>query len=268
MLDIHQLKEKVRGKTVGIVALGKSIEELERRRASFNHKDMIWVGLGQFDIIDFLKFDIIVDMASVPESRLVRYEPVRMARISKALCDNPERIWITSDGLHRDVILRLKMVQFWEQHSNRTMFIDSIFPRDKIAKFMEVPNSLTLCVAAMIAGMAKRIIIFGCDGYDGSYADGAYSYYKSEEVKKERQLALGSIEDPGINRDTKAFQNKFKDFYALYCSHFNNFPDIYNCSPNTIYTNMRKINYDEAIRLLNGEELEPEREGDGWQIIY
>jgi hypothetical protein len=266
MIDINLLREKVKGRTVGIVVLGKSIYELEKRIDEFKDQDILWVGLGQFDIIKFLKFDIVFDTASVPEGRLKIYEPIRIARLDKYLSENHENIWITSSGLKRDVIVRLKYDLFWMQHENRILFVDSLFPRDRIAKFMEVPNSLTLCIGAMIAGLAKKIIVFGCDGYNGDVSVGAESYYKSEEVKAERQAALGSIEDPGINRDTNIFQKKFKEFYNLYASYFDNTPDIYNCSTESIYTCMRKIDYNQAIEVAKGNELEIER-GDGWHLI-
>jgi len=268
MLDITKLREKTKNKTVGIVVLGKSIYELEKRIEEFKDKDICWVGIGQFDIVTFINFDIVFDTASVPESRLKHYEPMRIGRINKYLSQDQNKIWITSGGLKRDVIDRLKYTDFWEQYSNQILFVDSLFPRETIGKFMDVPNSLTLCVGAMIAGLAKNIIIFGCDGYNGptDTGEGVLSYYKPEEIKKERMAALGSIEDPGINRDTKTFENKFKDCYLRYATQFDNFPDVFNCSSNTIYTHIRKIDFDDVKTILSGNALEPDR-GPGWHLI-
>jgi hypothetical protein len=177
-------------------------------------------------------------------------------------------LWITSHGIYRDAIQRLKLYDFWEKYKEQTLIVDTLWPRDEIPKYMDVPNTLTMACGTAIAGGAKKIILFGCDGYTGpvNTGEGILTYYRPEEVKKERMAALGSIEDPGINRDTGAFQKRFKECYLRYANLFNNCPDVYNCSPITLYDHMRKINYDQALELAKGNELEIER-GPGWHLI-
>jgi hypothetical protein len=277
MLDLPQLKDKIRGRSCAIIAHGKSIEELETRIHEFASYDICWIGLGQFDTIERyilhpagMYFDIVFDCATVPESKMKNYEnKQRMPRLESFLSQSTDRMWVTTHGIYRDTIKALHFDSFWNQFEKQVMMVDSLFPRDGIEQYMEVPNSLTLACSIPIAGGAKNIILFGCDGYIGPTDTGEsiLTYYKPEEVKKERMAALGSIEDPGINRDTRLFEKMFKDCYLRYGTLFNCIPDIYNCSPNTLYSHIRKINYDEAKNILEGQTLDPVR-GDGWSLLY
>jgi hypothetical protein len=115
---------------------------------------------------------------------------------------------------------------------------------------MSVPNSVTLLIAACIAGGAKKIITFGLDGYNGDIKKGLESCCHPEIVREERLLALGSKDDPGINRDTDLFEKNFGRLYEEYKKLFNSNTEIFNCSPSSVYTCIKKITYDEAIKEL------------------
>lgn len=257
MKDINGLIEKIAGRTCCLVASGASLYELEQNIELYRDLNICWVGLGQFDVPErnILKkinktFDIVFDTASVPESRIEVYERWRMERIAIYLRASDEHVWITSDGLHRDVILRLNMSPLWTKFNNQILLVDNLFPKSSISQYMEVPNSLTLACGALIAGRAKNIVLFGCDGYSGDLSKGADSYYHPEEVKKERMLALGSEEDPGINRDTDLFPQKFLILMSRYFLLFKHFPEIYNCSSITMYNHIQKIKHEQVKELV------------------
>jgi len=270
------LKQKVKGKTCFLIAQGKSINELEERIEEFKDLDICWVGLGQFNTVEkFImekagkSLDVVFDASSIAESRVHEYETtMRLPRLEYFLSKNYDKLWITTHGIYRDAIQRLSLWDFWFKYKEQTLIIDSLFPRDEISIYMDVPNSLTLATGALIAGGAKNIILFGCDGYTGPIAtgEGILSYYRPDEVKKERMASLGSIEDPGINRDTGEFQKRFKEVYNRYANLFNNCPDVYNCSPITLYEHIRKIDYNQALKIATGGKLEIER-GEGWHLI-
>jgi len=274
---IKALQKCIGKRPCGIIAQGKSINELELRMNEFKDYDMCWMGIGQFDTVEKYimepqdkSLDLVFDSSSIPESRIPAYErEQRIPRLEYFLSKNSSKLWIMSHGIYRDAILRLKLVDFWKKYEKQSIWVDHLFPRDEIALYMDVPNTLTLATAVAIAGGATKIILFGCDGYTGpvNTGEGILTYYRPEEVKKERLLALGSIEDPGINRDTNAFQKRFKECYNRFANLFNNCPDVYNCSPITLYDHIRKINYDECKLILNGGSLEPER-GPGWHLIF
>lgn len=275
-MERQLLQRIIKNRHCALVAQGKSLDELEKRFAEFKDFDVCWVGLGQFDTVEKYIFephnkslDMVFDCSTQPDGFRKNYELTqRIPRLEHYLSKDMNKLWITTHGIYRDTILNFKLNDFWAKYCGKTLMVDKLFPRDLVPKFVDVPNSLTLACAPLIAGGAKTITLFGCDGYTGptDTGEGVLSYYRPEEVKKERLAALGSIEDAGINRDTGAFQKKFKDCYTRYASLFNHFPDVYNCSPSTLYTHIRKIDYDQAKKVFQGEALELER-GEGWHLI-
>ena len=259
-----------------IIAHGNSIYELQRRMQEFKNLDICWVGIGQFDTIEKYimepagkSLDIVFDCGSVPDARSKKYElNQRIPRLEYYLGKNDRKLWITTFGAVRDGIKRFSIDEFWSKYENQTLMIDSLFPRDQVPKYMCVPNSLTLCVGAMIGAKAKKIILFGCDGYKGTPTDGINSYYRPDEVKKERLAALGSIEDKGINRDTNAFEGLFKDRYIRFADYFQYYPAVFNCSPNSVFECIPKINYDQAKLIMQGQEVKVQDNEKGWKILW
>ena len=118
---------------------------------------------------------------------------------------------------------------------------------------MEVPNSLTLLIGLMAISGAKKIILFGVDGYKGKHEDNLQSFYKPELQKQERILAEGGENRTGIVQDTSNFENKFMRHYKAYCVRYSVDPptEIINCSPISIYKIFKKVNYDEIKEYLS-----------------
>jgi len=240
------------GKTVCVTCLGKSIEELEKRIELFRNKDIVWVGLGQFDIVYFnilLKikhnFTIIFDTATVIERYCKDYEMnVRFPRIINFFKNSNNSLWITSDGMIRDSI-KPYMPELLAHYGQKIRIVDELFPIDTRRDYMEVPNSLCLLLGVLLYGQAKQIIIFGSDGYKGDPKLNLYSYYKPELVRQERMAALGQDWDEGINRDTVNFAEQTESKIKLYSKYFKHSCPIYNCSPSTYYTYPQRITYDE-----------------------
>lgn len=241
------LKNIINNRPVFILLHGGSVQNLEDRIEEFKDANICWCGLGHFQIFEKYmlskidkRLDLVFDMATVP--RREAYEPVRHERLNEFLGRSDNNLWLTSHGMIRDEWDKVK--------PEKCLLVDSLFPQDQIPYYMDVPNSATLCIASMLAGGASKIFIFGLDGYKGSLQEGYKSYYKPEEAKKERLLALGSIEDPGINRDTDNFSIRFPTCLRRYRELFGNYCDIYNCSPNSIYTCIEKIDYSKIKNIL------------------
>lgn len=253
---INKLKDIINKRTVAIVLQGKSVEELERCIEDFKDKDICWASLGVFDIIEDSilskigkNLDIVFDCATVPEARLEYYETtVRFPRITKFL-ERGNNLWITTHGLIRDSVKPFRP-DILEKYSSQILQVDSIFPLSEVPKYMDVPNSVTLLIAAMLCGGASKIVIFGLDGYKGDPKQGVNFYYKPSQIRKERFVALGTDEDPGISRDTDGFQVRFPKILSNYRNLFNNWCEIYNCSPNSHYQIPTNINYTELRRIL------------------
>ena len=197
------------------------------------------------------KLDIVFDCATVPHARIEHYEiHTRFPRIEEFLKRKENNIWITTHGLIRDSVEPLRP-DIYDNFKEKIVLVDNLFPPDEIPKWMDVPNSLTLIIACALAGGASKIIIFGLDGYSGDISKGVDSYYKKETVIKERQSALGSYIDAGINRDTKGFENRFPKILEQYRMLFGNNCEILNCSPSSYYTVLPKIKYSELEEVLN-----------------
>jgi len=258
MTDINYLKEIINGRTVAICLQGKSIETLEKRITEFKDFDICWTSLGVFDIIDTYilskinkTLDIVFDCATVASARIPHYEKyMRFPRLEKFLSRKKKNLWITSRGIIRDSIVPL-YPEFFQLYQHKICEVDRFFPAKPLGKWMNVPNSFTLAVGAMLAGEAKEIIVFGMDGYLGDPTKGVESYYKSDYIIKERQAALGTVQDPGINRDSKELEEKFTNKLIEFQKLFWNHATILNCSPGSIFKIPKNNTYDEIIGRLN-----------------
>jgi len=249
---MEYIRSLINNKIVCVTCLGNSIEELEKRIDIFKKKYVVWVGLGQFDIIQDniltkikSRFSIVFDTATVPEEFRKNYEvETRLPRIIKYFRDTNDSLWLTSDGLVRDSI-KPYMPDLLAQYQHKIIVIDNMFPKNNRRNYMEVPNSVCLLIGSLLYGRPKKIIIFGLDGYDGDPKQNLISYYKPDLVLQEHLAALGQDWDPGIKRDTKEFIDRFSYHLRLYEDLFNHRCEIYNCSPKSLYTVPQKITYDD-----------------------
>jgi hypothetical protein len=256
MVQLQRLKNIIKKRTCSLVASGRSIENLEKMMPQLKHLDICWCGLGVFNITEngiFLpnnkRYEVVFDCSSIPHARIPHYETFwRIPRLEEYLSRNDFNIFITTDGLKRDCFKAVNRQDIIDKYDFKIMEVDKIFPDHS---WMDVPNSLTFLIASVIAGEASKIIIFGSDGYSGDIITGVKSYYKADDFEADRIAALGSNQDPGINRDTKHFEERFKTCYNRFCELFNNYPPIYNCSPITLYTFPKKITYEQLEGVLN-----------------
>jgi len=248
---ITQLKQRIENKVFGICAGGQSIEELE---TYLPRLDMCWGGLGGFDVVERgifrphgQRFNVVFDAASIPHARIPHYEGlVRIPRLEDYL-SREDSIFITTGGLIRDSFKAMDRMDIVEKYKDKIIEVDKLFPSHN---YMDVPNSLTLFTAALVAAGVRKIILFGCDGVKTGQADNLHTYYHAHEVSAERMSALGTFLDGGISRDKDNFETMFREKYDGFCKLFNHYPEVVNCSPITVYTNIRTINYEDLHKEL------------------
>ncbi len=248
---MSKLQEIIKGRTVGFMLHGQSIKELEDHIVELKDADICWVSTSLFPIMEKYilskidkNLDIVFDCATVPHSRLEHYENIRLPRLEEFLERPVNNLWITTHGLMRDSVYPFApWLSGW--YFEKILLVDSLFPPNNIPYWMDVPNSTALAIGAIIAGGAKRIITFGLDGYKGDITTGVNSYYQPNEHRKERLAALGTEQDPGINRDTAGFETRFTQRLVEYKELFGNDCEIVNCSPNSLYNMIPKISYSE-----------------------
>jgi len=255
---MEQLYNIIKNKNVVIMSHGKSIEELEERIDEFKDYDIVWTSLNQFTIVeDFIlskigkRLSIVLDCSSVADSRIRLFEyKLRMPRLCEFLSRSENNIWVTTKGIIHLYHRFLNEGDFIRNYRHKIFLVDEIFPRSKIGYFMSVPNSITLLIALFVQAQAKNIIMFGFDGYTGGLEEGINFCYKPRHQALERTIALGTLMDNGINRGTIAFESNFCRIFKEYKTMFNSKTNIINCSPNTYYTCIEKVNYDEVKKWL------------------
>ncbi len=256
---MERVKKIVNNKTCAVMLHGKSIEELENRIDEFRGYNMVWTSLSQFTVMqDFIldkinqELSIVLDCSSVANDKIRAFEyNIRKPRLERLLRKPFYNLWVTTNGiinLYRNV---LNENDFMNKFSSKIFAVDNIFPKQKISHYMDVPHSANLLIALLIAGGAKKIILFGFDGYNGSIEEGIKSYYKSDLALQERLIALGTHRDDGINYGTRMFEERFPNLHINYIKLFNNSPKILNCSPNSLYTVLPKVDYNEVKKWLN-----------------
>lgn len=250
---MNKISRIVNNRIVAIMLHGRSIEKLEKRITEYRDMNICWASMGLFTIMERYilnkiskRLEIIFDSATVPESRMSKYEnKVRLPRIESFLERTDNNLWVTSHGIVRDSIRGLGRYDILDRFQEKIYEVDGLFPRRNIGQYMSVPNSATLFIASIMASNPKKIIIFGLDGYVGNATSGVYSYYKSNLAAEERLSALGSLRDDGVNRDSNSFLNRFPNLLKEYRRLFNCHAPIANCSPSSIYQCPTKINYNE-----------------------
>lgn len=258
MRDLSYLQRIIGQRSVGVMLHGKSIEALEDHIYALRDKDICWVSLGVFPMMEeFIlskigkKLEIVLDCATVDHARTEFYElKVRVPKLKPFLSRKEDNLWITTHGLVRDSVKPF-YPYFLDKYESKMLLIDSIFPQDNIPKWMDVPNSATFLIASVLAGGASKVFVFGLDGYTGDITKGVDFYYQRDLIIKERLAVFGRWEDPGINRDTDYFETRFKGILEEYRNLFGNQAPVYNCSPVTVYTVLPKITYEQLEEKLS-----------------
>lgn len=247
MVDCQKLKNIINKRPVFILSHGSSTQLLEDRIKEFEDLDICWSGLGNFPIFETYMLskinkhlDYVFDCSTVPESRVPIYEPIRQARIKEYLARDESNAWVTTYGIIRDN---------WNKVvPPKCLIVDSIFPKEEIGYFMDVPNSVTLHIASAVFGGASKIFLVGVDG---TYSASHLVYYKPAECEKERMLALGTNQDPGLIRDTGSFKIRFANIYREYQKLFKNNVEIFSLTNQDYYDMIPKITINEAIKLCH-----------------
>ena len=252
----EKLKEIINNRIVGIMAFGNSIKELEKYIIELKNYDICWATLNAFPVMeDYIlskidkQLDIVFDCSTVIESQIMKYEDLRLPRLDNFLARNYNNCWLTSYGITRD-LKAMNRGSILEEYKDKIIIVDNIFPTDCIPYFMSVPNSITLLIGAMMYGKAKKIILFGYDGFNGFPEDAINSYYHPELAKKEQLIALGGYSDSNLNLGTHLFKKNFTRIYNDYRQLFGNV-EIINCSFNSVYDNIRKIKYENLKEILD-----------------
>lgn len=234
-------------KTIFVILHGKSCEELEKRIEEFKNFDLVWCSMSSFDVpqeyilnkID-KHFKIVFDCSTVQNAE--HYELTRrIPRISNHLDKYLDSIYIsTRTDKNNTHDLRQRIApEFLEKYKNRIIYTEDIGID---------PNPFCVSLHLYIACLCKlgyeEIILFGADG-GGQYGNAIESYYKWEEVKKDKEIAQNL--DYNMIGDTHNINSTYKTM-MLQSLGYN--PKVINVSSNSLYTFAPKVDYDEILKYL------------------
>ncbi len=267
MNSIDNIRKVVEGKTICLITGGKSIEELESRIEEFKDLNVLWAGMNRFELVEdnILKkinkhFDIIGDCSTVGYELRNNYErKVRLPRFEEFLTREENNMLMTSEIVITQSFVELSRGDLPTKYGHKIAVIEEIYsyPESRPPELWSPPpNSLCLAISMLVAGMAKKIICFGFDGFPYSKnmtTDQILeSYYKSDKIKEDRIIAFGSVTSGNLVGDTVSVNKKFPSLWSMYKSVYNNpTVEIVNCSPKTFITAIKTINYNQ----LKGEVI-------------
>jgi len=253
---IDKLKNTIKGRTVGLIARGKSIENLEGMIGYFRDKDICWASMNLIAPAEILlnKIDKKLDFISDCSNATLRdtFEPeVRRPRFENYLSKGNNLLMISNTVI--DDFKITKQDDLLDKYKESIVTIDEIFSEPTCPKDVwdAPPNSITLLLAALIAGQAKKIIIFGLDGYRGNKEFAIDTYYRADLEKEDRIKAGGQVTIGSLGPDSADFERRWKGIFEMYKKAFCN-PDvkIINCSSDSIFTVFPKINYGQLADFI------------------
>ncbi len=251
MLDINALRQRMEGRTVAIVAQGKSVEELERRIGEFKDKNICWVSFSNFDIIDDYILSKIgkrcemVFNAAPQEPDVERL--VRVPNLIKVIDRGDLVITVIN------YITRLKdelKIDLLEQRRDKFILVREIKIGNKMPYNLNfgTNNTMSLVVACVLMANPQNIVLFGCDGVPREIAGGeptVQTYYKHELIRPRKQRW-------SLHHDTDMTNQKFMEGYngAVNMFGLSRLPQLYNCSPGSVLTCFQTVSYDAALNII------------------
>ena len=255
--SIKKLKDIIKGRTVAIIARGGSVKELNERIEEFKDYDICWTSMNLFTPAENIlakigkELEIVSDCSTVANRDI--YEPqVRFPRFKRFL-EKENNLLFISQVVIDECFKRDNFFQTFQRYINKIATIEDLFFSSNSQKeiWNAPPNSITLLLAACIAGGAKKILLFGYDGLKGTdNTDRTYldkhsvdTYYCSDLEGEDRLVAAKSKEIGSLATDSFFFERDWESIEKIYKQTFNNECDIVNCSPNTMFTVIKKIDY-------------------------
>lgn len=257
MNSIDKLNKIINGRTVCIIARGGSAKILDEKIAELKDYDICWASMNLFqpaeNIVNKIgkSLNLVSDCSNVQNT--ATFEPlVRIPRFQKYL-ENKNNLLFISETVINDVFVKQGNLAMYDKYKEKIATIDEVFqhPKAPQAIWEAPPNSITLLLAACIAGGAKKIILFGFDGLEGLNASertrldkqAVHTYYRDDLEREERKSAAGREEIGSLATDSFFFERDWSKLEKMYKEVYENNCEILNCSPGTMFTVIRRIDY-------------------------
>lgn len=259
---LRRLRKQVNNRVVGVMLSGKSIEGLEKRIKEYKDYDICWVSINLFEVMeDYILSQIgkRLEMVfhsytlSLSREKKLAYElNHRIPRLRKFM-HRPEQNYVLSTWrLMGSNYRSLGLYDFYKEYEKRIILIDYLFDT------LTGVNSSILLLATLGVANPKKIITFGLDGTKLDSQNAIHSYYKEELQAKEKRMNY----DIGDEREvivpvtstSASMEKTFPSIYEDYCNRcgIQKRPEIVNCSPGTMFSIFRNINYNQLKSELDG----------------
>lgn len=253
----EKLRQLINNRMIGIIARGSSLIELEKKIEELVDYDICWCGINNFipaeSILNKINkpLEFVSDCSNVP-NREYYEKNIRLPRLINYL-EKPNNLLQISNTVIADIKF-INREDVLEKYKNKIITIDEVFTNPEYPKdvWNAPPNSMTLLLAAIIAGGTKKIIMFGYDGHYGFDNIAVHTYYNPLSEIIEREAATGKAECGSLAYDTRSFNKDFPKIFEMYKTIYNNLNvAIVNCSPNSLFTTFKIINYNQLSQELN-----------------
>jgi len=265
--SINKLKNTIKERVVCIIARGGSAKILEERIEEFKDYDICWASMNLFTPAENIlakigkELDIVSDCSTVQNRDT--YEPqIRIPRFRKYL-EKENNLLFISQLVIQECFRRDNNFILFKRKADKIAIIDDIFDTPEAPKAIwdAPPNSITLLLAACIAGGAKKIVMFGYDGLAPKVGETnsmldhncIETYYRSDMEKEDRIASASTVEIGSLATDSFFFERDFPKIWDIYKKTYGNNCPILNCSPNTMFNCIKKVDYNEIGRELEGE---------------
>ena len=246
MLKLEQIKHRINKRPILILLHGKSIVELEDNIIQMKDLDVCYCSINYFTLLEEhilnridRRLDFVYDSSFIPVEYRQNFEcKYRIPRLRGFLDSSPEKFYVTTKGSLERMCLDTGNEEFIIKYENQIFLIDNL-PFN-----LNAPNSAILLVGLCIAFEISLIALLGFDGFKGVVQnDLLHSYYKSElYIKNHRYPSVGNLEPSLLSIETLNIESRGLGIVQQYCRELGVFmPEIYNCSPSTIYTGLFDI---------------------------
>jgi hypothetical protein len=273
MTIIEKIRNIIKGRPCFVVAKGASLKLLKNQIREYKDLDVCWATLNDFHYIENTilcqinkQFDLVSDCATVKNVDFYENK-IRIPRFESYL-NRENNLLMLSELVVQQCFRDQKRDDLLEKYKDKIITINELFSMPQCPQeiWNKPPNSITLLYAFLIAGGAKKVVIFGLDGYQKEVDKTGVSeefiettgtiilsYYMPDVVKQERMDAFGDYRNGSLYSDNNVFNTKWQSIFNMYKVAFNN-PDVqlYNCSPITSITSIPVIRYTQVKEIING----------------
>ncbi len=251
--DIKKLKELINNRPVIVMLHGKSILGLENVITELKDKNICYVSLNYFDLMEEhilskidKSLDIVFDTAGIRIENRKNYNTKRRApRLKEFFAKPKNNMLLVNKGVIRD-LTEEGYEKLIKENSNKILLLDSLG-----IDLVGVPNSACLLISVLLLARTKKIIICGMDGYTGKPSNSVCTYYKPEQYLQHQKDAFGETDMSHVNGDTINFELMTKNILTAYCNLLEIYgPEIYNCSPDSLIKVFPIINYQQLLEMV------------------